>query len=158
MESFILRPETDIHFVGWLYMVRCSHNYWLVDKFCWGLELLICVKSNSFSPWNPLVIWYPWRIPSLANCAKIDTCFLAAVVYDTFRGEMKIYTRKLPPQLQVSGHDTITSCCYTIVTCHAARILRTLHCWWLLRSTRRRSRPHLFSISLSTYQQLLYFK
>ena len=29
----------------------------------------------------------------------------AAVVYDTFRGEMKIYTRKLPPPLLVS--DTI---------------------------------------------------
>ena len=25
----------------------------------------------------------------------------AAVIYDTFRGEMKIYTRKLPPPLQV---------------------------------------------------------
>ena len=52
---------------------------------------------------------YVYRQNGRYYCIKF---VIAAVIYDTFRGEMKIYTRKLPPPLQVSLN---TISCHVII-------------------------------------------
>ena len=79
------------------------------------LSFMVAELTTHGSWWHQEEMFkYVYRQNSHHYCIKF---VFAAVTYDTFRGEMKIYTRKLPPPLQVSvlNYFQCLSCMHMII-------------------------------------------
>ena len=66
---------------------------------------LMVVELTTYGSWwhqKEEFKYIDWNCHCYCILKRFVAHSFAAVVYDTFRGEMKIYTRKLPPPLQVS--------------------------------------------------------